>query len=125
MKNYLDGFIFPISKNHLPEYKKAATSIAEIWKEHGALAYHEFVGDDLQFDGTRSFIPMLNAKEDEVIVFGWILFESKEKRNQAHELTRNDPRMNDLVAPLIDPANIIFDAQRMAFGGFIPLVQSS
>ena len=40
---------------------------AEIWKEYGAIAYFEYVGEDLTLEGTRSFIKTVEAKEDEVL----------------------------------------------------------
>jgi len=123
MINYIDGFVFPIQKIHLDEYKSIAEYVAKIWKEHGALAYNEYVIDDLYLEGIRSFIEVVNAKEDEVIIFGWVVFESKEIRDLANKNVPNDTRMKDLVAPLVDPKKIIFDASRMIYGGFKPLVQ--
>ena len=116
--NYIDGFVLPIPQKHLNEYKRVAKMVAEIWKEHGALAYFEFVGEDLKLEGTCSFPEMLNAKEDEAIIFGWVVFSSREMRDIANKKVAADPRMNDLIAPLTDPSRIIFDAKRMVYGGF-------
>ncbi len=124
MANYIDGFVLPIPRDNLDEYKKAAKAVAEIWKEYGALSYFEFVGDDLELEGTRTFIDLLNADEDEAIVFGWVLFDSRETRDLANERVPADPRMADLISPLTDPSRLIFDARRMVYGGFLPLVQS-
>jgi uncharacterized protein YbaA (DUF1428 family) len=121
MTNYIDGFTFPIPQNQLAEYKRVADAVAEIWKEHGALAYNEYVGEDLSLEGTRSFAEMVGAKEDEAIVFGWIVFDSRETRDLANKRVASDPRMTDLIEPLINPSRIIFDATRMAYGGFQPL----
>ena len=102
-----------------------AEKVAEIWKEYGALAYFEYVGEDLKMEGTRSFPELVDAKEDEAIVFGWVVFESREARDLANERVPADPRMTDLVAPLTDPSRLIFNANRMVYGGFQPLVQSN
>ncbi len=123
MKNYIDGFVLPIPRIYLGEYKKAAEKVAEIWKEYGAIAYFEFVGDDLYLEGTKSFIETVDAKEDEEIVFGWVVFPSKEIRDLANKKVPTDPRMTELVAPLTNPEKLIFDASRMVYGGFKPLVQ--
>ncbi|QBA64015.1 DUF1428 domain-containing protein [Muriicola soli] len=123
MGNYTDGFVFPIRHDHLPEYKQVAVQVAEIWKEHGALAYCEYVGDDLALEGTRSFPEMVEANEGEAIVFGWVVFDSRETRNLANEKVAADPRMAELVAPLTDSRKI-FDAGRMAYGGFKALTIS-
>lgn len=125
MANYIDGFVFPIQKIHLDEYRQVAEKVAQIWKAYGALAYFEYVGDDMTLEGTQSFTETVGAKEDEVVVFGWVLFPSKEVRDQANQEVPKDPRMATLVAPLVRPEKLIFDASRMVYGGFKPLVQSN
>lgn len=122
MKNYIDGFVFPISKKHLNEYQQVAESVAKIWKEHGALAYFEYVSDGFKMEGIRSFQEIVEINDNETIVFGWVAFDSKEARDRIHELVANDKRMNDLVAPLMNPSRMIFNAERMVYGGFQPLV---
>ena len=49
MANYIDGFVFPVPRIHLNTYQDVAETVAEIWKEHGALGYFEYVGDDLEW----------------------------------------------------------------------------
>ena len=122
MANYIDGFVFPLPKQHLEEYRKAAEQVAEVWKEYGALAYSEFVGDDLALEGTISFNKVVPVKENEVNVFGWVVFPSKEIRDLANKQVAEDPRMAELVGPLVNPAKLIFDASRMVYGGFTSLV---
>ncbi len=125
MTDYIDGFVLPIPRIYLDEYKKVAEKVAEIWKEYGAIAYFEFVGDDLSLEGTKSFTKAADAKEDEEIVFGWVVFPSKEIRDLANKKVSTDPRMTKLISPLTDPKKLIFDAGRMLYGGFKPLVQSN
>ena len=125
MAHYIDGFALPVPRDRLNEYKRLVEAVAEIWKEHGALDYREYVGDDLKFEGTRSFTDLLAATEDETIVFGWVVFDSREARDLANEKVAADPRMADLIAPLIDRSTPVFDAERMAYGGFQSLVRSS
>lgn len=121
---YIDGFVFPIPRIHLDEYKRVAEKVAEIWKEYGALEYFEYVGEDLKLEGTRSFIEVLDLKEDEVVIFGWVVFPSKAVREWANKQVPTDPRIAKLVPPLTDPKRLIFDAGRMVYGGFQPLVPS-
>ncbi len=122
-KNYIDGFVLPIPRIYLGEYKKAAEKVAEIWKEYGAIAYFEFVGDDLYLEGIKSFIETIDVKEDEVVVFGWVLFPSKKVRDLANKKVPMDPRMTALIAPLTNPEKLVFEASRMVYGGFKSLVQ--
>lgn len=123
MTNYIDGFVLPIPRIHLEEYKKVAEKVAEIWKEYGAIAYYEFVGDDLFLDGTKSFTETVEATKDEEIIFGWVVFPSKDIRDLANKKVPADPRMAELVAPLTNPEKLIFDAGRMVYGGFKSLVE--
>lgn len=125
MADYIDGFVFPISRAHLTEYANIAEQVAMVWKEYGALAYFEYMADDLSLEGTRSFAEVVQLKADEVAVFGWVVFPSKETRDKANQQVPNDPRMAELVAPLVDPERTIFDASRMVYGGFKPLVRSN
>lgn len=118
MTHYIDGFVLPIPGDRLNEYKRVAAAVAEIWREHGALDYREYAGDDLVLAGTRSFTDLVAAGEGETIVFGWVEFESREARDRANERVASDPRMAQLIEPLIDPSNTVFDAERMAYGGF-------
>lgn len=120
MANYIDGFVTPISRDCLNEYKRLVEAVAEIWKEHGALEYREYVGDDLILDGTRSFADVVAASDDDVIVFGWVEFRSRAERDAANEKVAADPRM----AKLVESTSSGFDAKRMAYGGFKSLIRS-
>ncbi len=124
MSQYIDGFVFPIPQHKVADYKRIAQQVAEIWKEHGALAYHEFVGDDLHLSGTRSFVELTDAKEKEAVIFGWVTFDSLAARNQANKGVAADPRMTELIAPLTDTSRLIFNAERMFYGGFKALLSS-
>lgn len=122
MANYIDGFVLPIPKEHLDTYRTVAKTVASIWKEHGALAYYEFVGDDMKLEGTRSFPDCTNATSHEVIIFGWVAFESRDHRDLVNKRVASDPRMHDLIAPLTQASQLIFNAERMIYGGFKTLV---
>lgn len=120
MAYYIDGFILPVPRNRLDEYKRLVEAVAEIWKQYGALDYREFVGDDLILEGTRSFTDVTEATKDETIVFGWVAFESRRARDLANRKVAADPRMADLV----NTSNSGFDAERMVYGGFQSFVPS-
>jgi len=119
MAHYVDGFVLPISRDCLDNYKQVVEAVAEIWKEHGALDYREYIGDDLTLDGVRSFTDVVAGTDDEVVVFGWVEFASREARDLANEKVASDPRMGDLM----NSTDTGFDAKRMAYGGFKAFVQ--
>lgn len=114
MSRYIDGFVHPIPTEHLQSYKELATTIAGIWKEHGALDYWECTGDDLYLEGTGHFPEIIDAKPNETVLFGWVVFASREARDLANERVASDPRMGELMSSV----ETGFDAQRMAYGGF-------
>jgi uncharacterized protein YbaA (DUF1428 family) len=120
--NYIDGFVLPVPRDQLGTYKEVAKKVAVIWREYGALDYFEYVSDDSALEGTRAFIEAADAKLDEVVIFGWVVFASREARDHANEKVASDPRMTDLVSPLSTSVRPIFDAKRMIYGGFRTLV---
>lgn len=123
MKSYLDAFLFPIAKAFVEEYQAVAEQVAQVWLDHGALTYQEYLGDELDFPGTQSFKEAVQLAEHETLIIGWTSFPSKEIRDAALKAVSQDPRMESIVGPLMDSERLIFDAQRMLFSGFRPLVQ--
>lgn len=121
MAHYIDGFVLPIPRRNLDEYRRLVEATADIWREHGALDYREYVSEDSTLEGTRSFTELSGAAEDEVVVFGWVTFESREARDRANAKVAADPRMTDLITS----SSSGFDARRMAYGGFQEFVPSS
>lgn len=118
MTNYIDGFILPVPRDGLQTYREVVEKVADIWKEHGALEYFEYVSDDSNLEGTRSFTEAVDTREDETVIFGLVVFASREARDIANQKVASDPRMTDLVSPLTTAAWPIFDATRMVYGGF-------
>lgn len=125
MADYIDGFVLTVPRDQLEMYREVVEEVAEIWKENGALEYSEYVIDDPTLEGTQSFIDAANAIESEVVIFGWVVFESREARDLANQKVAADSRMVDLIAPLTNTSTPIFSAERMIYGGFRSLVKSS
>lgn len=113
---YIDGSVVPVPKAKLAQYKEWAELARQVWKEHGALDYREWLADDVKPGKVTSFPQSVNLKEDEVVVFAWVVYESRQKRDEIMEKVMKDPRLQ------ADPKDWPFDGQRMIFGGFAPLV---
>jgi len=113
--SYVDGFVVPVPKAKLEAYKKLARTAAEVWREHGALDYREWIADDVKPGKLTSFPQSVDMTEDETVVFAWIIYESRAHRNAVNEKVMKDPRMKN------DPSTWPFDGKRMIFGGFAPL----
>ncbi len=67
--NYVDGFVLPVPKKNLPKYRRLASKGGKIFREHGALEFHECVGDDLNIKGMFSFLKLAKARPGETVMF--------------------------------------------------------
>ena len=119
MTRYVDGFVLPLPKRNIDVYREMAELAGRVWKEHGALEYVECMGDDLQPGKVTSFPRSVQLEEDEVVVFSWIVYESRAERDRIMEAVMKDPRL----AHMMDPKNLPFDGKRMFWGGFETLLQ--
>jgi uncharacterized protein YbaA (DUF1428 family) len=127
MGKYVDGFVLVVPKGKEAEYQKMAEEGRDSWMKHGALDYFECRGDDLTQQDmggqkSRSFREMTGAADDENVWFSFIIFKSKEHRDEVNkkvmeEMEKSSSDYSDFVAP--------FDMQRMAYGGFEAAVESS
>src|SRR5687767_3059040 len=120
MGRYIDGFVIPVAKARIEDYRRVAEKAALVWKEHGALDYWECIGDDLAVKDMVSFSQLAQAGPDETVVFAWVVFESREHRDRANEKIMADPRLKEMI----DNDKPLFDYQRMAYGGFKELVHA-
>src|SRR5688572_9952331 len=115
MSRYIDGFVIPVPKDRIEDYRQMAEKASAIWKEFGALDYWECVGDDLDTkDMMVSFTQLAQEKPDETVVFAWVVFESREHRDRANEKIMSDPRLQGMM----NQDKPVFDYKRMAYGGF-------
>jgi len=120
MAQYVDGFILPIPANKLADYKRIATKAGKIWRKHGALAYFECAGDDMNAPGMISFPKLAKAKEGEIVIFAWAVFKSRAQRDKANAAIMKD----ETLAGMCDEAKAIVSCKRMAFGGFNVIVNA-
>lgn len=118
--NYVDGFVVPVPTAHIDAYRAMAEKAAAIWREHGALDYVEALADDVQPGKVTSFPQSVQMKDDETVVFSWIVYASREQRDAVNAKVMADPRMAEMMASCKD----IFDTQRMFWGGFKVIVQA-
>jgi len=79
---YIDGYVLPVPRENLPAYRRMARLGGKVWKEHGALAYVEAIGDDVKPGKHTSFPQAVKLKEGEVVVFAYVLFRSRAHRDR-------------------------------------------
>jgi len=109
---YIDAFVLPVPKDKVEAYRQIVRDSAPLWKEYGATAYFEAMGDDVPFGELTSFPRSVQAKDDEVIFLSILLYPSREARDKASKTMMEDPRMKDFME------NMPTDGDRMIFGGF-------
>jgi uncharacterized protein YbaA (DUF1428 family) len=122
---YVDGFVIVVAEKNLPAYRKLAEETGKIWKKYGALEYIESVGEDLNPDIAPemkgiTFPQMTGAKSGETVVFSYILFKSRQHRDEVNARVMKDPFMN---TPREKYQEMPFDIKRVAYGGFNVFVE--
>lgn len=113
---YVDGFVIPVPETARDAYRKLAEDAAVVFKRHGALEVVECWADDMKHGQWTDFFRAVDAQPGEAIVFAWILWPSREARDEG-----NRRAMEDLGA--MTPDTMPFDGKRMIWGGFTELVR--
>lgn len=116
---YVDGYVLPVPVNSIAAYRRIAKKAGEIWREHGALEYKEWVADDLNAEGLVPFPQCVKAKDNETVIFAYIVFKSRAHRDRVNAKVMKDPRLAEM-----GPENAPFDVKRMVCGGFKLLVDA-
>jgi uncharacterized protein YbaA (DUF1428 family) len=111
---YVDGFIVPVPKKKLGEYKRLARTAGKVWRDHGALEFRECVADDVKVGKRTSFPRSVKLKSSETVIFSWIVYKSRAHRDRVNAAVMKDKRM----AKMMQPGAVPFDGKRMIFGGF-------
>ena len=118
MSKYVDGFVVPVPKKNLQEYRRMAQKAGKVWRELGALEYTECVAEDVKTGKATSFPRCVKVKPTETVVFSWIVYRSRAHRDNVLKKVMADPRL----ASMMSPGKLPFDAKRMIYGGFKSLV---
>jgi uncharacterized protein YbaA (DUF1428 family) len=116
---YVDGFVVPVPKDRVDEYRRMARKAGKVWREHGALEYRECVADDVNPGKVTSFPRSVKAKPDETVVFAYIVYRSRAHRDRVLAKVMKDPFMTGG-----DQKSMPFDMKRMFFGGFKVIVDA-
>ena len=108
--NYIDGFVAAVPTANRDAYLSHAAETSAIFKEHGALKVVECWGDDVPSGKVTSFPLAVQCKDDETVVFSWIVWPSRAARDDGMKKAMANARLANMSMP--------FDGKRMIFGGF-------
>ena len=115
---YIDGFVIPVLPGKKEAYRELAAKAATVFQEHGALQVIEAWEDDVPDGKVTDFRRAVQAAKGEGIVFSWIVWPSREARDEGNKKVMADPRMQP------NGEEMPFNMQRMIFGGFTPIVDT-
>lgn len=115
--SYIDGFVAAVPTANREAYKTHVEQAAVVFKDHGALKVVECWGDDVPEGKLTSFPMAVHKKDDESVVFSWIVWPSRQARDEGMKKVMADPRSQPGVNPMP------FDGKRLIFGGFNVLVE--
>jgi uncharacterized protein YbaA (DUF1428 family) len=120
MAKYIDGFVLVVPKGKEADYEVMAKMGRDSWMKHGALQYFECRGDDLKQQEmgdqkSRAYAEMTGATSDENVWFSFIVFNSKEHRDEV-----NKKVMDEMSESFKDQGNFEMpnEMTKMAYGGF-------
>lgn len=114
--DYIEGLVAAVPTRNKAEFITHAREAAAIFKEHGAIRLVECWGENVPAGEITSFPLAVKCKEDETVVFSWIVWPSREARDAGMEAVMNDPRMSEETNPMP------FDGTRLIYGGFQMIV---
>ena len=109
---YVDGFVAAVPTANREAFRTHAETAAAVFKELGALKVVDCWGDDVPEGEVTSFPMAVKRNEDESVVFGWIIWPSREVRDAGMQKAMEDPRMQPDRNPMP------FDGKRLIYGGF-------
>ncbi len=110
--SYVDGFVAAVPTANKAKYIQHARDAAEVFKEYGVLKMVECWGDDVPEGKVTSFPMAVKCQPDETVIFSWLVWPSREIRDQAMPKIMEDPRLQPDVNPMP------FDGKRLIYGGF-------
>ena len=115
---YVDGFVLAVPKRKVAAYRRMARTAGKVWIEHGAVQFRECQADDMKFGFGVSFLKLAKARAGETVFFSYIVFKSRRHRDAVNAKVMKDKRL----AKMMESKEMPFDARRMAYGGFRPVV---
>src|SRR3954462_10583158 len=81
---YIDGFVVPVPPGKKEAYREMAAEIGKLFLEHGVQRVVECWGDDVPHGKVTDFYRAVGAQEGEGLVFAWLVWPSKEARDEGN-----------------------------------------
>jgi len=107
---YVDGFVAAVPTNNKDAYIQHVKQAAKFFKQYGAVKLVECWGDDVKEGKVTSFPQAVKCKDNETVVFSWVIWPSKKARDKGMKEMFEDPEVQEMNMP--------FDTSRLIYGGF-------
>ncbi len=104
-EGYVDIYLLPLPEKNLEPYRRQAVAFGKVAKEHGALSYREFLGDDLDQN--------LKVQDGVLLTAAVAEFESRAHRDEVMAKVMADPRVTEMIE-----GEQVADMSQMRYGGF-------
>ena len=114
---YVQGFLLAVPNANKAAYKKMAEAGGEIFRKNGAISTVENWGVDVPDGKTTSFPMAVKLKEDETVVFSWVIWPDKQTADAG--MTASMEAFGEICP---DPSQMPFDGMRMMWAGFETIV---
>ena len=117
---YLNIALIPLPADAVEAYQALAEQMADLWLGHGALAYQDFVGEDLDV-ADKGAIPLaetVDLEDEEALLLATLRFTSREHRDEVEAKVMADSRVGEIMSE-----GLPFDPSRISGGGFELLVE--
>jgi uncharacterized protein YbaA (DUF1428 family) len=111
---YIDGFVAAVPTANKEAYRKHAESAWPLFQKCGATRMVEGWGNDVPDGKLTSFPIAVQKKDDETVVFSWVIWPDKATRDKGWQAMMEDESMKGMTMP--------FDGKRLIYGGFEPLL---
>ena len=112
---YYQGFLAAVPEANKDRYREEATKAWEMFKGYGALQMVETWGVDVPDGKVTSFPMATKKKDDETVIFSWIVWPDRATADAAtHKMMADHSAAAEMEMP--------FDGMRMMWGGFEELV---
>ena len=112
---YVDGFVAAVPTANKEAYREHARKGADYFKRLGATSITECWGDDVPEGKVTSFPMAVKRKDDETVIFSWVVWPDKATRDAAYKAMMEDPDMG---------RDMPYDGSRLIYGGFEPIVEA-
>ncbi len=113
---YVDGFVLAVPDANKEAYRKMASDASKVFRKHGAIGFVENWGVDVPQGKTNCLNSAVMKKDDETVLFSWIIWPDRAARDAGNAAVMADP---DLGGPGME---MPFDGMRMIYGGFAHLL---